>query len=185
MIPLLHRGPRLLLAALLLALAPAAHAKVLLTANEALALAFPGCQVHRTTAFLARAQQARAAQLAGAPVESALVNPYQAVCQGKPAGTAYFDVHRVRTQPERLMIALTPDGKVRRIEVLTFDEPQDYLPRAGWYGQFVGKGLDDKLTLEGGGTVRKVAGATLTAQATSAAVRRVLALHRVLQEKHP
>jgi hypothetical protein len=182
---LLHAGPRLLLAALLLALAPAAHAKVLLTANEALALAFPSCQVHRATAFLSKAQQERAAQLAAAPVESALVNPYHAVCNGKAAGTAYFDVHRVRTQPERLMIALGPDGKVRRIEVLTFDEPQDYLPRAGWYGQFAGKGLDDKLTLDGSGTVRKVAGATLTAQATSAAVRRVLAIHRVLGEQRP
>jgi hypothetical protein len=67
---------------------------------------------------------------------------------------------------------------VRRIEVLAFREPEDYLPRAAWYGQFLDRELGDGLALKR--DIRGVAGATLTARATTDAVRRVLALHRVI-----
>ena len=148
-----------------------------LRGDEALALAYPGCQIERQTIFLTEVQRKSAQTLAESKVESALLHPYRATCKGKPGGTAYFDVHLVRTLPERLMIALDAEGKVLRIEVLTFDEPPDYLPRKGWYGQFVGKRLEDGIDLEG--AIRPVAGATLTGRATARAVRRVLALHQV------
>ena len=162
-----------------LAASPAA-ARVLITQDEALALAFPGCEVEREPGFLTDAQQERAGELAGAPVTSALVHRHVARKEGRLVGTAYFDTHRVRTLPETLMIVVDPDGTVRRVEVLSFDEPEDYLPRGGWYGQFSGRGLDGELALKRG--IRPVTGATLTARATTAAVRRALAVHRVLQE---
>jgi hypothetical protein len=59
--------------------------------------------------------------------------------------------------------------------VLSFAEPPDYLPRKGWYEQFAGRELDDELRLDRG--IRAVSGATLTATATTAAARRVLAVH--------
>jgi hypothetical protein len=168
------------LLALLLLAAPAV-AKVFLTLDEALKLAFPGAAVERRTAYLKADEVKRAQSLAGVEVPSALWTCYVATRDGKPAGTAYFDNHRVRTLPETLMVVVGPDGKVARIEVLAFNEPEEYLPRGAWYGQFTGKGLDAELSLERG--VRPVAGATLTARATTAAVRRVLAVHRVLAER--
>lgn len=179
--PRLDLACRLALAgALLLATLPA-RAGLRLTGDEALALAFPGCEIARKTVFLTDAQRTAAEALAAGKIESALVHPYVATCEGKPGGTGYFEVHRVRTLPERLLVAVGPEGKVLRIEVLSFDEPIDYLPRAGWYGQFVGKGLEDDLRLEG--DIHPIAGATLTARATTRAVRRVLALHRVLNPR--
>lgn len=163
---------------LALALAAPAAAKVFLTQDEALRLAFPDCTVARSTAYLTPAQLARARQLAGAPVERALVVRYAATCDGRPGGVAYFDTHRVRTLPETLMVVVDPAGAVRRVEVLAFSEPQDYLPRAVWYGQFPGRRLGPELALRR--EIRDVAGATLTARATTEAVRRVLALHAVL-----
>ncbi len=56
----------------------------------------------------------------------------------------------------------------------------DYLPRGAWYGQFAGRGLDDELELKRG--IKGVTGATLTARATTAAARRLLATHRVRSE---
>jgi Na+-translocating ferredoxin:NAD+ oxidoreductase RnfG subunit len=156
------------------------RAKVFLTVDEALRLAFPGCPVESRTVFLTPAQKARAGQLAKGEIKSALVNPYHATCGGKDGGTVYFDAHVVRTLPETLMVVIDPQGKVRRIEVLSFAEPEDYLPPARWYGQFAGQGLGDDLAL--GRHVRNVTGASLTARATTDAVRRVLALHQVLAE---
>ena len=100
---------------------------------------------------------------------------------GEEAAVAYLDSHVVRTLPETLLVLVGPDGHVRRIEVLSFDEPPDYLPRAVWYAQFQGRGLDDELKLKR--AIQPVAGATLSARATLEAVRRVLAIDRVLGER--
>jgi hypothetical protein len=72
---------------------------------------------------------------------------------------------------------------VGRVEVLAFDEPPDYLPRAEWYRQFDGRPLDAELDLRR--AIRPVTGATLTARSTTDAVRRVLALHGALAERAP
>src|SRR5687768_7603618 len=83
-------------------------AKVLLTPDEALALAFGDATVERGTAYLTAEQVARAGTLAGAPLASALVHPYRARRDGVLVGTAYFDTHRVRTLAETLMVVVDP-----------------------------------------------------------------------------
>jgi len=164
-------------------LAAGAGARVFLSTDEALRLAFPGCAVAKQTTFLTAAQLQRARELAGVEVPSALVVAYAATCNGAPAGTAYFDAHIVRTLPETLLIVVDPQGKVARVEVLSFEEPEDYLPRGPWYAQFVGRGLDPELELDR--AIRRVSGASLTARSTTQAVRRVLAIDRVRREAEP
>ena len=159
--------------------AAAAGAKVFLTQEEALKLAFPGAAVERKSLFLTAAEQQEAAALSGGPAPSALIVAYAASRDGRPAGTAYFDTHVVRTLAETLMIVVDPSGAIARVEVLSFAEPEEYLPREHWYAQFPGKALDDELSVKRG--IRPVSGATLTARATTEAARRVLAIHRVLE----
>lgn len=161
------------------AIGPAAGAKVLLSVEDALALAFPGCEVEQRTVFLTKAQLDRARGEAQGAIESAVVHPMQARCDGKPAGSAYLDTHRVRTRAETLMVVVDPEGRVRRIELLAFREPTEYIPRDAWYRQFDTRSLDPDLELKRG--IRGVTGATLTARATTDAVRRVLAIDRVLR----
>lgn len=167
-----------LLAVGLAALAVPAAGRVLLTVDEALELAFPGCTVERGTVYLTDEERRRAAELAGEEIPTRIVHPYVATCEGAVAGTAYFDAHRVRTLPETLMIVVDPQARVRRVEVLSFAEPPDYLPREAWYEQFVERELAPELDLQR--AIHPVTGATLTAVATTTAVRRVLAVHRVL-----
>lgn len=163
------------------------EAKVLLSVDEALALAFPGCTVVRGTAYLTERELGRARELAGTELPSAVVHPYRAQRPsdqgGKEwlCGTAYLDAHRVRTLAETVMVALDAKGAILRVEVLSFDEPSDYLPRGEWYAQFGGRELVD--TTELGRSIRPVTGATLTARATTDAARRALALHRLLSER--
>ena len=156
-------------------------AKVFLTQEEALKLAFPGAAIERRSAFLTEAEAKDVAALAGGPAPSALAVAYVATKGGRLVGTAYFDTHVVRTLPETLMVVITPAGTIGRIEVLSFSEPEDYLPRGHWYEQFPGKALDEELSLKR--SIRPVSGATLTARATTEAARRVLALHRVLSRR--
>jgi len=171
------------LASGLLALSASASAaggggKVFLTVEEALKLAFPEEEVETRTAYLTPEQLAAARELAQVEVPSAIVRYRVARRDGRVVGTAYVDTHLVRSMKETILVVVDPDQRIRRIEVLAFGEPLEYLPHASWYGQFTGHALDSELTTKRG--IAGVTGATLTVRATTDAARRVLALHRVL-----
>jgi hypothetical protein len=155
---------------------------VLITVEEALELIFPGAITDRQTLFLSDEQLQKIATLSGSELKSSLATRFEATGDGGAVlGWAYLDTHPVRTLPETLMIVLGADGAVKRVEVVTFREPIEYMPREGWYGQYEGRLLDDDLALKRG--IRPVTGATLTARATTEAVRRVLALHQVIAKE--
>jgi hypothetical protein len=86
-----------LLAIFTLLAAPAAQAtgasapprgKVFLTVDEALALAFPKCEVVRGQTTLTKKERERAQKLAGEDVRSRLAFPYTATKDGRVVGTA-------------------------------------------------------------------------------------------------
>lgn len=173
----------ILVAAALLAIAGRAEGKAFLSQDQALRLAFgEGATSEKKTAFLTEAQLARARELAGADVEvsSALVTRFEGRSGGASLGFAYFDTHVVRTLPETLMIVVGPDGAVARVDTVVFSEPEDYLPRQEWYGQFRGRKLDRELAVRRG--IHGLTGATLSSGAATDAVRRVLAIDRALRE---
>jgi len=157
---------------------PARETSALPTREEALSRLCPGATWKQQTHYPSAAELERATQLCGEKVESKVLVRHSAYVDGKLVLSVFFDTHRVRSLGETLMVAITPDGRLRRIEVLAFAEPRDYLPRAAFYSQFDGRALDSELRLDRG--VRGVAGATLTSRATVSAARRVLALHSVL-----
>ena len=114
---------------------------------------------------------------AGVAIEHEVWTAYVGSAGGRVIGTAWFDTHIVRTLPETLMVVVAPDGSVARVDVLTFSEPPDYLPRKAWYEQFRTRRLDPDL--RSGGTIRGITGATLSARQATDAVRRVLAVAAV------
>ena len=152
----------------------------LITRDEALAASYPGAAVEAERVFLTPEQVREAAALSGAEVPSALVARYVARRGGEVVGRAYVDTHVVRTKRESLLISLGPDGRVRRIDVTAFLEPREYQASEAWMRQYDQRPLDDDLGLQR--AIRPIAGATLTAIATNEAVRRVLAIDRVLTD---
>ena len=149
------------------------------TRDEALAAVFPGAVVAAERVFLTERQMEEIAAIAGVEIESALVARYVATRGDMVLGRAYPDTHVVRTKRESLLISLEADGSVRRIDVTAFLEPPDYRATDRWLRQYDRRLLDDDLALQR--AIRPIAGATLTANATNAAVRRVLAIDRVLE----
>ena len=77
------------------------------------------------------------------------------------------------------MVVVDRAGQVERIETVSFREPPEYEAPEGWLALFQGRDLGPDVSLKG--EIPTMTGATLTAQAVTDAVRRVLALHRVLQ----
>jgi Na+-translocating ferredoxin:NAD+ oxidoreductase RnfG subunit len=152
-----------------------------ITRDEALQTAFPGAEIKSTMLFLTDAEVKQATQIAGSQIPSALVATFQAVKNGQVIGRAYLDTHVVRTKKESLLIMLDADGKLKRVEVVAFLEPPEYMPPDLWYQQFDGKSLNDNLRIQK--DIHPVTGATLTANATVDAVRRATAIDQILRNK--
>ncbi|MFI5350282.1 MAG: FMN-binding protein [Elusimicrobiota bacterium] len=168
-----------LLSALGLVFTAPAGARVLLSQKDALALAFPeGTKVERKTAFLTDAQAAEAEKAAGGKIDSKVWTYYVGTSSSGAAGTAYFESHKVRTMNEAFMVVVNPEGTVRFIEILSFAEPGEYLAPKPWLAQFQGKPLNEDLMVRRG--LRNITGASITSDAVTRGVRRVLAVHGVL-----
>jgi hypothetical protein len=159
---------------------PSLGAGDLITRDEALAASYPGTVIEAERVFLTSEEVRKASALAGADVRSALVARYLARRGNEVVGRAYVDTHVVRTKRESLLISLGPEGRVRRIDVTAFLEPREYQAPEAWMRQYHDRPLDDDLGLQR--AIRPIAGATMTAIAANQAVRRVLAIDRVLSE---
>jgi hypothetical protein len=157
-------------------------AKSFMTQQQALDSAFPkGTALERQSIFLSAGEASAAKSASGVDFEDGLVVRYVGRSGGAVVGYVYFDAHRVRTLPETLMIVVRPDGAIERIEILSFNEPEDYLPKARWIDQLDGKKLDDELSLKR--SIRPISGATLSGRAIVSASRKILAIHNVIQSR--
>jgi FMN-binding protein len=169
--------------ALCLALAAgSARATVYATQDAALHDAFPDADAIEPKSYvLDDAQVQRVQALADCALDRKLWTIHTAKRAGETLGYALLDMRTVRTQPEALLVVLTPDGAVRSLRVLAFHEPAEYQPSLRWLALFEGKKLDDELRLKRG--IQQIAGATLSSQSVTRAVRTALALYQVLIQK--
>ena len=151
----------------------------LLSREEALAQVFPGAEYEAERVFLTDEQVQRAQRLAGGEPSRALLARYVVRRDGRVIGRAYVDTHVVRTKRESLLISIDAEGRVKRIDVTAFLEPPEFMAPEPWLAQYYERPLSDDVALQR--AIRPIAGGTLTAHATNAAVRRVLAVDQVLE----
>ncbi|NUM79621.1 hypothetical protein HUU42_02350 [bacterium] len=154
------------------------HAQVYITKDEALKLYFPDQQqLSRKTIFLDDAQVQQIQTAARAKVESKVVTYYEYRENGTLQNIAFFETQTVRTQPATYMVVIDANGSVKAVEMLAFYEPEDYLPPKKWLNQFKTKNLSHDLYTKRG--IPNVAGATLSAQAITESIRRLLTIFQL------
>ena len=154
-------------------------AKVLHSREEALALAFPEAERVENRAFTLSEEQAkRVMTLATTPLESTQATVSIGYKNEQVLGYAFLDSRTVRTLPATFLIVLSPAGVVQHVLVLAFHEPEDYLPPERWLRQFDQRPLGPDLQLHR--NIHGIAGATLSSQSVTNAVRQALALFQVL-----
>lgn len=122
----------------------------------------------------------RIERLARARVKERVVTFYTGLRGGAPTGYAVIHSHVVRTKRETLAITFEPDGRIRRITVLAFLEPEEYRPSPRWLAHFEGKGGGDRLAT--GQDIPPITGATLTARGVAEESRWLL---QALREAFP
>ena len=159
-----------------------AHAGVAQKESEALHTAFPDADRFASRdVFLTEEMVSRLEKLARARVQERMVTFYTAARGDRVLGYAVIHSHVVRTKRETLTLSFEPDGRIRRITVLSFLEPQEYRPRDRWLAQFQGKGARDRLAV--GDDIAPITGATLTARGIAEESRWLLLALRLAVER--
>ena len=162
---------------LAVAMAPTAQGTVYYSKEEAFELAFgQGAQVETLPVFLTDAQAATIEKAAQAKLEGRLFTFYEGKRQGQLLGYAALESHTVRTQPEMLMVVLSPTGSLVRAEILAFHEPPEYQPPARWFERLYQRPKEE-LHLNRG--VDGISGATLSSRAALDSIRKVLAIYQI------
>lgn len=157
------------------------EARVYRTFPDAVHAVFPQADnVKRRSVYLTREQMQRAQQMAQENIDTGLLVVYQITHAGKLLGWAYLDTHRVRTLNETLLVCIDDKERIIHVEQLSFAEPQEYMASDRFLSMFHGKILGPELSLKG--KIPTTTGSTLTCSAVTGAVRRVLALHKIVLE---
>jgi len=164
--------------------APVVHAKVFSSRQEAITLALPNAErIESRTLTLTEEQIQRVTALAAGQIDSKLVTFYTGYRGENIIGYAFLDTYIIRTMPGTFLIVLSPTGVVQKVMVVAFYEPEDYLPAERWLRQFEQKTLTPDLQVHKG--IQGIAGATLSSQGVTNAIRQALAIFQVvLQGEH-
>lgn len=155
------------------------YSQVFKTQSDVLKEIFPeDSTVDRKVVFLTDEQTSKIEKLAKAKLESKLITYYVGAVDDSTVGYAFFETNVVRTKPATFVVALHANGEIRFVEILAFYEPLDYLPTQRWLRLFTDKILNDNLWPKR--DIHNISGATLTVQAITQGVRKILAIHQII-----
>lgn len=163
-----------------LAVPAPAFAAQYLTVDQALKQAFPVAERYTPSPVSLTAAQWRAIDASTrAPVARREPRVWTAEAQGATVGFLYVDDVLGKQLDITYAVALGPDGRVLRVDILEYRETHGYEVRnARWLTQF--QGATSPADLEFGRDIRNISGATLSCRHVTEGVTRLLTVHRVL-----
>ena len=169
-----------LLPAAIVAVAPGpAQATVYFTIEAAQQAMFPGAAFAPHDLALTPEQRAVIGKASGTGGVARVQRVWEARSAGARAG--WIMVDRVLGKHDMITyaVALTPDGAVRRVEILEYRETYGgEIRNPAWRQQFVGKRFGAALQV--GKDIRNISGATLSSRHVTDGIRRLLATYQLL-----
>jgi len=155
------------------------YARVFISKDEALRLAFPDSDtIEKQSLFLSKTEVESIEKLGRSKLDSRLFLFYVGKKDGEAIGYAVIDTHTVRTKSQTILVVINPDGSLNYTEILAFFEPLEYKPTQNWIDLYKNKKISDGLKI--GYDIPNISGATLTSNATSNAIKKVLAVFDVV-----
>ena len=157
-----------------------AHATQYLSVEQAQRLSFPEATAFVEAHLVFKAADVVAIErLSGQKVRARGEQVWRAERGGSLLG--FFIVDYVIGKHETIdySVALRPDGRVQRVEILEYRESYgSEIANRDWLAQFAGKGGGDSLAP--GRDIRIISGATLSSRHVTEGIKRVLAIHDLL-----
>ena len=157
----------------------AALAEDYLSVAQAQKVLFPNASIFLESAIhLSDEQRAQIKKIAGVRQRNPIQQNWRAEQDGKLLG--YFLVDDVIGKHEFISYAaaISPDGKVIGIEILSYRETHGgQIRKPEWRQYFSGKTLNDKFKLNK--DIPNISGATLSCRNVTDGVKRLLAIHKI------
>jgi electron transport complex protein RnfG len=149
------------------------YSQVFYAQDEAIGRAFPGAgEVNRKNIVITSSRATVLSERYKAPVNPGISSYFEGLKEdGTLLGYAFIDSGVVRTHNGVFMVVMLPDGTLRDVFVLAFNEPPEYLPNEKWLGLLQGKALSEAPVV--GKNVPPIMGSTLTVNAITRSIRRV------------
>ena len=89
---------------------------------------------------------------------------------------AYLDTHQVRTLSETILVSIDLNNNIQKIDILAFNEPDEYKANERWLKQFQNKNIKHSFKMND--EIRGITGASLTADAIALATNKILYIHQ-------
>lgn len=151
--------------------------EVFYSKEEAFVLAFgEGAQIENLPVFLTDEQTAAIEKLALVKLDSQFFTFFEGRKNGQLLGYAAIESHTVRTQPETMLIVLSPKGELTKVEILAFHEPPEYKPPTAWFERFYRQPVNDLRMNQG---VDAISGATLSSRASLDGIRKAMSVYQI------
>ena len=156
-----------------------ASATVYLSVEAAQQAMFPGASFVPHPLVLTPEQRKIIARVSGVGSFETVQHVWDARSGGSRIG--WFVVDRVLGKHEMITyaVALTPDGAVKRVEILEYRETYGgEIRNPAWRQQFVGKRFGSPVRL--GQDIKNISGATLSSRHVTDGIRRLLVTYQLL-----
>jgi len=158
------------------------HAQLLISPFDAMKLHFgDDSKIDKKTLLLTAAETKAITELAKVKLTTKIYKTFRASKDGKLLGFGILVLHKVRSKDTAVLSIIAPDGRLKTIETIAFNEPMEYLPSKSWIEVLHNQKLNDSLTL--GKDIPSITAATMSARAATNAARIALSIYAVKFKK--
>ena len=167
---------------LLLLFALSLQAKVLISPFDAMKLHFGEDSTIEKKSLLLTTKEAKAVtKRAKVKLKTKIYKTFRASKDKVLLGYGILVLHKVRSKDTAVLSIIAPDGSLKTIETIAFNEPIEYLPSKSWIEVLNNKSLNDPITL--GKDIPSITAATMSARAATNAARIALSIYDVRFKK--
>lgn len=163
---------------LIILLISSLNAQLILSPFDALKMNFNDeITIEKKSILLTKAQAKAVQERAMVKLTTKIYKTFKVTQEDQILGYGILVIQKVRTKNSAVLSIITPEGRLKSIEIIAFNEPPEYIPSSIWVDRFKGVQLDDTLKL--GKKIPNISGATFSARSATDASRIALAIHEV------
>lgn len=163
---------------LLLLLTLTLHAQLIISPFDAMKLHFgEDCTIEKKSLLLTSEETKAVTKLAKVKLDTKIYKTFRAFKDDRLLGYGVLVLHKVRSKDTAVLSIIEPDGRLKTIEIVAFNEPIEYLPSKSWIEVLNNQTLSDSLAL--GKDIPSITAATMSARAATNAARIALSIYEI------
>ena len=167
---------------LLLLLSINIQAQLLLSPFDAMTLHFSQeAKIEKNNILLTTDEAKSVSKLAKSKLKTKIYKTFRATKDGELLGWGILVLHKVRSKDTAILSIISPNGTLKTIEIIAFNEPIEYLPSKSWIEVLNNKTLNPDLAL--GKDIPSITAATMSARAATMSARIALSIFEIKFKK--